>query len=186
MAAHNKQLHWFARLASHCYTVTTRLQSAEELGHIHSRRLTSRARTPARTSLHFTDERGLGAGHVLSPLQYLIESNDMPSYLGDDDDCDGIGHFAHDGVGIATKVAGMQRLPQRLDACVHGGRARRSFTIIVQCCALWTFCSICSELDRKRSTRANRGPKQGPHRGPKPISIVVQSAQHCHCVWPVT
>ena len=27
------------------------------------------------------DERGLSTGHVLSPLLYLIESNDMPAFL---------------------------------------------------------------------------------------------------------
>ena len=83
------------------------------------------------------DERGLSTGHVLSPLLYLIESNDMPAFLRDCD-VDGVGvdvcgsklasgHFADDGVGIATTATGMHHLLRRLEGYMDD--ARRKFNV---------------------------------------------------------
>jgi hypothetical protein len=77
------------------------------------------------------DERGLSTGHVLSlsPLMYLVESNDMPAFLRDCD-VEGVGvdvcgstlesaHFADDGVGITTTATGMHYLSASTGG-VHG------------------------------------------------------------------
>ena len=83
------------------------------------------------------DERGLSTGHVLSPLLYLIESNDMPAFLRECD-IEGVGvdvcgsklasgHFADDGVGIATTATGMHHLLRRLEGYMDD--ARRKFNV---------------------------------------------------------
>ena len=102
---------------------------------------------------YFSDERGLSTGHVLSPLLFLIEQDDMGAYLADDphpgvgvDMGMGMGagdrmaanFFADDGVGIAscaatgpdavrTALTGMHRLLQRIE--VYCDDARRELNV---------------------------------------------------------
>ena len=83
------------------------------------------------------ESRGLSTGHVLSPLLYLLESNDMPGFLRDTAhpgvgvDVGGkrlaSGHFADDGVGIATTADGMHHLLRRLEGYMDD--ARRKFNV---------------------------------------------------------
>ena len=83
------------------------------------------------------ESRGLSTGHVLSPLLYLLESNDMPGFLRNTAH-PGVGvkvggkllasgHFADDGVGIATTADGMHHLLRRLEGYMDD--ARRKFNV---------------------------------------------------------
>ena len=97
----------------------------------------------------FTDERGISTGHVLSPLLFLIEQDDMGTYLAADEH-PGVGvdlggpkkmaanFFADDGVGLASSsesgpagvqmaLEGMHRLLQRLE--VYCDDARRELNV---------------------------------------------------------
>ena len=101
--------------------------------------------------VYFTDERGISTGHVLSPLLFLIEQDDMGAYLADDEH-PGVGvdmgmasgckmaanFFADDGVGFAscaskgpdavrTALTGMHRLLQRIE--VYCDDARRELNV---------------------------------------------------------
>ena len=86
-------------------------------------------------------------GHVLSPLMFLVESNDMPAFLRD---CDvegaGVdvcgstlesGHFADDGVGIATRLREcttlLRRLEGYMDAASSTSRTRRLSSCATMC-----------------------------------------------------
>jgi hypothetical protein len=104
------------------------------------------------------DERGLSTGHVLSPLLYLIESNDMPGFLRD---CaiDGVGsrvggknlasiHFADDGVGVATTETGMHHLLRCLEA--YMADARRDFNVCLKGTVI-----MCFNVPKKERDKLN-------------------------------
>lgn len=103
--------------------------------------------------IHIADERGLSTGHVLSPLLYLLESNDMPEFLRDCD-FDGVGvtvggkkfvsqHFADDGVGIARTAEGMHHLLRRLEGYMDD--ARRKFNVENKSTVIMCFNVSCKE-----------------------------------------
>ena len=74
--------------------------------------------------VYFTDERGISTGHVLSPLLFLIEQDDMGAYLADDEHPGVHTRDAASGCGALRGPGGEARTELRTSGWAQGAKGR--------------------------------------------------------------